>query len=274
MTKNRTYLSILSLLAYTTILAQIDGQLYTQKILEVTDQWHTLDIPVSVLSKSTENQSDIRIYGVTADNDTLTAPYFIDVLSPKTEVVETPLQLLNPGRIDITEFVTLKPKSSRIINKIKLGFSGNNFDYRLLLQGSNDTREWYTIVSDYRVLSINSLNQDYRFTDVLFPNSEYKYYRVSIPKLPNNPSITSATMLLTKESDEPYTTYELGAISQTVDESNITVLEIPLKNSVPVASLKLFTKNTNDFIRRVKISAVVDSFQTEKGWNVSYADVY
>ncbi len=103
MTKNRTYLSILSLLAYTTILAQIDGQLYTQKILEVTDQWHTLDIPVSVLSKSTENQSDIRIYGVTADNDTLTAPYFIDVLSPKTEVVETQLQLLNPGRIDITE---------------------------------------------------------------------------------------------------------------------------------------------------------------------------
>jgi hypothetical protein len=274
MTKNRTYFSILSLLAYTTILAQIDGQLYTQKILEVTDQWHTLDIPVSVLSKSTENQSDIRIYGVTADNDTLTAPYFIDVLSPKTEVVETPLQLLNPGRIDITEFVTLKPKSSRIINKIKLGFSGNNFDYRLLLQGSNDTREWYTIVSDYRVLSINSLNQDYRFTDVLFPNSEYKYYRVSIPKLPNNPSITSATMLLTKESDESYTTYELGAISQTVDESNITVLEIPLKNSVPLASLKLFTKNTNDFIRRVKISAVVDSFQTEKGWKVSYADVY
>ena len=62
------YLNLLILLSSTLVHAQLNGQLYTQKILNITDQWHTLDIPVSVLSKAKKNQSDIRIVGITADN--------------------------------------------------------------------------------------------------------------------------------------------------------------------------------------------------------------
>jgi len=268
------YLNLLILLSSTLVHAQLNGQLYTQKILNITDQWHTLDIPVSVLSKAKKNQSDIRIVGITADNDTISAPYFIEVLSEKKEILESPLQLLNPSRLGNMEYVTLKPESPRAINQIKLEFSASNFDYLLSLEGSNDNREWYTIVSDYRVLSIHAAPQKYSFTTILFPDSEYEYYRVAIPKATTSPSITSARTLYTEKSNESTVHYQHGPLSQKIEDNNTTLLEVTLKHHVPVASLQLLTKNENDFIRQIKISALVDSIQTEKGWTYSYQDVY
>ena len=274
MKKNRIILSLLALTMSLVTLAQVKGYQYQQELLDVKDEWHTLNIPPNVLSKSKAGLGDIRILGITAANDTLTAPYFVDILSPSSSIVETPLQIINRSRRTSADFITLKANSTRAINVIKLNFGGDNFDYKLKLEGSSDNSQWYTILDSYRVLSIASSSQNYSYTDLTFPSAEYKYYRISIPKEATMPGITNANMLLRADTEEAINSYTSSIQNQTITKKNITELSVTLEEAVPISLLQLSTKYSSDFIRTIRISALVDSFKTEKGWKESYAAIY
>lgn len=273
MKKIRIYLSLLTLSVCSITQAQIEKHTYKQQLQGVQNEWHTLDIPSHILSKTQEDLSDLRIIGVTDENDTVSVPYFIDMLSPSTSIVETPLQIINKVNKNGTYYITLKPLSKRSINRIKLDFDGTNFDYRLKLQGSNDKSEWFTILEKYRVLSIQTGNQNYTYTDLIFSDTQYKYYRISIPKKANKPSISAAKMMQLEKTQENVNEYKL-LYAQSIDAKNTTTLMINLSEHLPLSTLELNTSYKTDFIREIRILAVTDSFQTEKGWKESYTDLY
>lgn len=273
MKKIKIYLSILTLSACGIAQAQVEKHAYKQQLQGVQNEWHTLDVPPYVLSKAKKDLGDIRIVGITKSNDTVTAPYVLDVLSPNTSVVETPLKIINQVRKDDADYATLQPAVNRPINTIKLDFAGNNFDYSIQLEGSNDKSEWFTIVENYRVLSINTGNQNYRYTDLVFPDAEYTYYRIRIPKKQNEPKLSAAKMLQTEKTAELVNDYDLTYL-QSVDTKRTTTLKITLEEDVPLSTLELSTSYPTDFIRSIRIVAVTDSFKTEKGWKESYTQIY
>lgn len=273
MKKIKIYLSILTLSACGIAQAQVEKHTYKQQLQGVQNEWHTLDVPPYVLSKAKTDLGDIRIMGITKTNDTVTAPYVLDVLSPSTTVVETPLKIINQVRKGDADYATLQPAINRPINTIKLDFAGNNFDYRVQLEGSNNNSEWFTIIENYRVLSINTDNQNYRYTDLIFPDAKYSYYRIRIPKKESDPKLAAAKMLQTEETEELVNNYDLTYL-QTTDSKNVTTIDIRLGENVPLSTLELGTSYKTDFIRAISIRAVTDSFKTEKGWKESLTSVY
>ena len=44
--------------------------------------------------------------------------------------------------------------------QIKLSFKQENFDWKVKLEGSNDNKVWFTVVTDYRILAIKNSNTD------------------------------------------------------------------------------------------------------------------
>ncbi|KAG1654373.1 Beta-galactosidase [Nymphon striatum] len=97
------------------------------------------------------------------------------------------------GIISPTEVTT-----EEAINRIHLDFENKNFDWKVVLEGSQNQNEWFTILDDYRVLSIQNEHTDYRFSNLEFPDAKYRFYRVLV-KTQEKPELKSAKISVTRK---------------------------------------------------------------------------
>ena len=56
--------------------AQMKHYGYKRSLQNVSNDWHQLTIPDAVFGKLNSEMSDLRIYGITAQTDTIEAPMF------------------------------------------------------------------------------------------------------------------------------------------------------------------------------------------------------
>ena len=274
MTISRIFLSILSLtIGCSACWAQLGKYEYKQEINEITSEWHTLELPLGVYSSCKSNLSDIRIMGITSSNDTIEAPYFLKMDVAQTSTTEKSLTILNQSRKDNKEYVTYKVDEVVPLNSLTLNYQGNNFDWKATLEGSNDNKTWFTIIEDYRILSIYSYNANYTYTTITFPKSEYSYYRTSVAK-PADPALSSATIKMTNHDAGQLQVRKQSAIRSSTTKDNKTTLIIELEDKAPISQLRLNTKNQTDFIRPIIIRVVTDSFETQKGWKYAHDEIY
>lgn len=266
MKKNKIF-SLIFLLLSLNSFAQKEDFKFKRKIENVTETWHKIVLPESDFAKLNADFSDIRIYG---NNNKIEAPYILKTSESKISEVEIPFKMLNVSSRNSEYFYTFELSENKQINQIRLDFEQQNFDWKIDLEASNNQTEWFSILKNYRILSIKNSQTDYQFTQVNFQDSKYKYYRLKI-KASEQPKLTEAKIWEQKSNAENLKISQIKNIQKAIDsKQKLSIIDIELVNKIPVSQLKIDVTSTFDYYRPIKIEVLKDSIETEKGWRYNY----
>lgn len=262
--------SILFALVITYANAQMKDYHFKRELSGITSSWHKLILPDEFYKNVSQNLSDIRVFGITAKQDTIEASYVWRIKSEKTENTPIDFKILNSSITENGYYFTLQVPTQTPINNLELAFKQFNFDWRVKLEGSQNQLDWFTIVDDYRILSIKNAETSYQYTHITFPSSSYQFFRLVI-KSDKKPDLKDVKVYFNKVFNGVYNDYSVKNIQTKEDPINkSTVLNINLKNTVPISYINIHVNGDFDYYRHVTLQYVSDSINTEKGWQYNY----
>ena len=262
---------LLSLFTANDSFGQMNQYEYKRKLININSQWHKVVLPNDVFGKINADFSDIRIFGITQTNDTLEAPFVLRHEEEKNSRKEVAFNLINDSKNNRGYFFTFEMPVENAVNQMQLEFKQKNFDWKLTLEGSQNQLEWFSIIEDYRILSIKNEYTDYQFTKVGFPDSKFRYFRMHI-KSELKPELISAKIALNEiivGNLLNYPNFSTEIIEQKQDKQ--TIIKIDLKTPVPVCNLKIVVIDTIDYYRSLTIFYFTDSIKTQQGWKYNYS---
>ncbi|RRJ93947.1 DUF3999 family protein [Flavobacterium macacae] len=264
--KNKIFRVFLLLLSFSSF-AQTEDFKFKRKIENTTETWHKIILPESDFSKLKSDFSDIRIFESKSKTE---APYILKCSAGRISQVEIPFQMINVSNKNSEYFYTFELSENKQINQIKLDFEQHNFDWKIDLEASNNQSEWFSILKNYRILAIKNNQTDYQFTQVDFPDSKYKFYRLKI-KANEQPKLSGAKIWQQKNNAENLKISAIKSIKKAIDsKQKLSIIDIELVNKIPVSQLNIEVTSSFDYYRPLKIEALKDSVQTEKGWHFNY----
>ena len=242
---------------------------YSKKIelKGIENQWHTIQLPNEVFQNMNSNLTDIRVYGVTA-TDTIEAPYIHYVSKAIDANSFISFNLLNSVNNAKGYFYTYRVQENETINEIKLSIKDTNFNWLVTLEGSQNQQEWFTLLDDYRILSIMNDQTDYSFTTLKFSDANFKFYRLLI-KSPEKPNLESVKILKKAKKAPQYRDNTVRSFNVSQEEKN-TIINIDLKGRSPLNLLEISVHDKIDYYRPITIQNLVDSIETDKGYHYNY----
>jgi len=245
---------------------QVSDYNFRRDLVGLSDTWHKLEIPNEMFGKMNPGLSDLRIFGITENKDTIEAPYVLHIATDRNIRQEINTELINQSTGENGYYYTFKIAAENPVNHLDLKFKQQNFDWNVSIEGSQDQQEWYTIITDYRILSIKNENTDYAFTDVKFPDCKYRYLRLLI-RANETPELITAKLTEKKLIPGKCRKYNIDEM-EIEEKTNLrqTVVQISFPSAVPVSYLKVNIIDTFDFYRPVSIEYLSDSIKTDKGW--------
>ena len=250
--------------------AQVEQYAFKRELQGITNTWHKIALPEEIFGKVTTGFNDIRILGLTDSNDTIEASYMLQLKKEKVVRTEVDFKLLNTTHNEQGYYFTMEVPTEEPVNELKLNFKQDNFDWLLSLEGSQNQQEWFSVVDDYRILSIKNPETNYQFTKVTFPNTKYRFFRFQI-RSKEKPDLLYAKIALNKVANGSFNQYTITKMESFENKAQkLTVVEVSLKSPVPVSSINIDIKNTFDYYRPVNISYLADSIKTEQGWKYRY----
>jgi hypothetical protein len=250
--------------------AQMGAYDYARELKGVSGQWHKIELPDDIFGKTLYNLNDIRIFGIMPDKDTVEVPCLLQLATDKTEEKEVPFKMLNASSNSRGYYFTFQTLTDNPVNEISLAIGQPNFDWRIDLEGSQDQSEWFTIIRDYRILSIRNGLTDFAFTKLHFPVSKYRYFRLFFNSR-EKPVLSGVTIARKEIQKGALRTFPTGKLNATNNkQTKQTDIYIRLSMPVPVSRLRLNVKDTIDYYRPVSIQYIRDSIKIEKGWLYDY----
>jgi hypothetical protein len=273
MLKLKTNLFLLCMMLVLGLSAQTDKYKYKRAISGVSATWHTLQLPNQMLKNIQPGFGDIRIFGING-KDILEVPYILKQRAAKINSTVIDFKQLNQSANENGYYFTFQSPAVNTINQIALSFKQANFDWKADLEGSNDNKEWFKILNDYRILSIKNKDTDYKFTKLNFPDAKFQYFRILL-KSPVQPVLVSAKIAKTDTIKGVYKKISHRPLGITKDAvTKASIIDVTLDGLVPVSYLKINVQSDFDFYRAIKIEYATDSFKTDKGIQYNYSDLY
>lgn len=250
--------------------AQKNNFKYKREIIGITDQWHKLELSNEIIAKLSSQLQDVRIIGISEQNDTIEAPYILHSTEDVSKNTDVDFKLLNQSRNKNDHYFTFKLPTSNSINQIQLNFKQQNFDWKITLEGSQNQQNWYTLIEDYRILSINNKHTDYQFTKLNFPTANYSFYRIVIrnEEKPNLKSVQLSLKEIVKGKSRVYKTRKINTQENKILQQ--TEVDIDLDSPVLINNLTININDSFDFYRPIRIQYVTDSTKTDLGWKYNY----
>jgi len=273
MLKKKIKVLTLLLLVTAGLQAQVKHYQFKRNLKGITTNWHSLQVPNQIFKSAQIGLEDLRIYGI-KDKDTIEVPYILEQSSNQVTDRETTFNIINQSSNQNGYYYTFQSASIATINQIKLSFKQTNFDWRIKLEGSNDNKEWFGILDDYRILSIKNNNTDYQFTQLNFPTAKYTYFRILV-KANEKPELNAAKISKTDtlkgiDLNIPYQSYQL--VNDAKNKQSI--IEVSLANITPISYLKINAQSDFDYYRSIRIESAIDSAKTEKGIQYNYTQLF
>lgn len=263
--------------------AQFNTYEYKRQLLDTTTsssytnqhRWRTFSLPDSLFGSLKKPFSDIRIIAVTETGDTTEVPYLVKATNADhTSTITADCSIINTTSTQQGKYFTIVMENKALVNTLSLDFNESDFDWHVTLEGSYNQQQWFTILNNYRILSLTNTSASVQFTDLHFPSAQFSYYRVFIPT--NNPvTLTAARVSQTKTINGVYKEY--STTHQTVTNNNATkqtIILVPLTTPVPISKLILPITSTFAFYRSIHIEACTDSTKTQTGWHYQYVTLY
>lgn len=246
---------------------------YKRKINAKQNSWNYFRIPDNLYEKAEPSLADLRIYRI-RQKDSLEVPYLISGIWGTEAQMDEYFEILNKTKTDKGYYFTLQREDNQSeISEINLSFDNRNFDWRIDLEGSNDQKEWFGILENYRVLSIQNSKTDFSFENLIFEKTRYKYYRILV-KTNEKPLLSEAAF----QNDDvlKYQKFNVHKIQnfkvKNDKKSKTSTAVFSLKNSLPIHSFRIKVENKNDFYRPISIYAI-DTIATEKGKLAEYSGI-
>ncbi len=246
---------------------------YKRKINAKQNSWNYFRIPDNLYEKAEPSLADLRIYRI-RQKDSLEVPYLISGIWGSEAQTDEYFEILNKTKTDKGYYFTLQREDNQSeISEINLSFDNRNFDWRIDLEGSNDQKEWFGILENYRVLSIQNSKTDFSFENLIFEKTRYKYYRILV-KTNEKPLLSEAAF----QNDDvlKYQKFNVHKIQnfkvKNDKKSKTSTAVFSLKNSLPIHSFRIKVENKNDFYRPISIYAI-DTIATEKGKLAEYSGI-
>ena len=261
------------LVCITATQAQTNIYQFKRQITGVNANWHKIKVPDDLYQKVNAGFEDLRIFGIQG-KDTLEVPYILKQRAEQVISTKVDFKPINESEMREGFYYTFQLNSAAVINQITLSFKETNFNWLATLEGSNNNTDWFTVLRDYRILSIKNNQTDYQFTKLSFPNSKYQYYRLRI-KSEKKPGLL-ATQINKNDTtkgvfaDVKYQFYELKNDAK----NKQSVIDVGLKNAVPISFVQINAQSDFDFYRPIRIEYATDSFKTEKGIQYNFATIY
>jgi len=273
MLKKKIKVLILLLLFTAGLKAQVKHYQFKRELKGISTNWHSLQVPNQVFKSAQTGLEDLRIYGIKG-KDTIEVPYILEQSSNQITDRETTFNIINQSSNQNGYYYTFQSVSIATINQIKLSFKQTNFDWRINLEGSNDNKEWFGILDDYRILSIKNNNTDYQFTQLNFPSSKYTYFRILV-KANEKPELNAAKISKTDtlkgiDLNIPYQSYQL--VNDAKNKQSI--IDLSLATITPISYVKINAQSDFDFYRSIRIESAIDSVKTEKGIQYNYTQLF
>ncbi|WP_158975903.1 DUF3999 family protein [Cellulophaga sp. L1A9] len=266
----KTYNLLFALfLVSTGLLAQMKTYQYKREIKDISEQWHSIEIPESLYGKTKMNLADIRIYGI-SKKDTIEVPYALNTKKSIEKINDVAFNLLNESHTKDKYFYTFKVDNDSKINEIYLNFNKLNFDFNIKIEGGHDEKQWYTIEENYRMLSIENGLTSFKFTTAKIPTSTYSYYRITANTL-EDPELKSAKIFENNTIPAEYNSYVPVKTEVTKNQkTKESIVLVELKNAVPLSHIKVNILDDVNYLRPIHISYITDSTKTAKGWHYDY----
>lgn len=253
--------------------AQINQYKYQRDLGQIKNNWQRLILPNDLFKHTQNSLADIRIYGIKG-KDTIEVPYLLEQNVNQVIEKEIPFKIINQSKNSNGFYYTFQAEGQPKINQIRLSFKQSNFNWKVTLAGSNTNQEWFTILTDYRILAIKNTAADYHFTQLNFPHSTYKYFRILI-QANEQPELNAAKILKTDTLQGLVHTLPIQSY-HILNEAKLkqSQIEVKLVNPSPIAVLKLKVANNFDFYRPLTIEYATDSVKTDKGLQYNYLPLY
>lgn len=253
--------------------AQMVQYNYKRPLDNITEEWHKITLPNAVFGQLNPNLSDLRIYGITAKNDTIEAPYLLRVLSEEIAHKAIPFEMINQSKGEKGYYFTFQVDLETNINQIKLDFDEPNFDWKVDLQGSQNQKEWFTILDNYRILSIKNESTNYKFTTLNFPKSKYQFFRLLLMS-DTKPRLSSAQISKHEILEGTRVSHNINTLEISENKAlKTTIIDLQLQQAVSISAVDLNIGNTFDYYRPLKIEFKSDSVKTENGWKYNYRTI-
>lgn len=253
---------------------QMDQYRYKRLITEVDHQWHKLPLPDSIFGKVSGNLADLRIYGLGNKNDTIEVPYILRINSEKINSTPINFDIVNTSHNHNGYYYTFEMPTEMAIDQIKLEFGEKNFDWKVELEGSQQQQQWFTLVNDYRILSIKNELTDYEFTTIGLPTSKYRFFRLLV-KSDEKPNLKTAQIFDNKIMDGEYKSYPVKEVKILGNNTEKTTeITLDLGKPVPIGIISLRVREQYDYYRPINISHINDSVRTDKGWKYNYTTLF
>jgi len=267
-------ITILLLLAFLTeIKCQIQEYRYQRSLNNIEHNWHKIALPEDFFDKTTSSLSDIRIYGIKENNDTIEVPYILNTALLKNSKTDLNHKIINQSIKNKSHFFTIQLSNNENINEIKLNFKNENFDWKINLEGSNDQKEWFSILEEYRILSIKNLLSNFQFGTLKFADSNFQYYRIEVMST-EKPILLNVQ--ISQLENSPIKSKKIVLKNHKIvenKENKSTEIEIDLTNKIALSSIKILVKDEIDFYRKIQFSTLSDSLKTEKGFKYIYSNI-
>jgi hypothetical protein len=232
--------------------------------------WHSIVLSPPVFQNANPSFSDVRIYQFT-DKDTVEAPYIVAIRERQVSEGFFELPTINQSKKGGKQYVTFELKKNQYANYLDLTFEEANYDGSVLLEGSNDQKEWFE-VDRQRIISIQNDEVNFTSSSLYFTRTNYRYLRVQMEV--DHP-LTFIKATFKDQVIAPGTLTELPSTwKQALNKSaKQSVISIDLPDLVPISKLNIETEETNDYYRSFRLERLSDSTQSPKGWEYFYQTV-
>ena len=251
-----------------TAFSQIDSYTFKRKVNKAEkDAYYSIPLLPEVIGHCKSNINDIRLYNLKG-NDTTELPYIFEWMGTKNEQVILPFELINDTYNEkCCSYLTLKFNKKETINQIKLDVADFNFDKNLRIEGSNDNKHWFTIKDHLRIVRFQNSEDNFSYTTLFFPNSEYTYFRLKFDDdASQRIQITNANAFENISTQGKYTEIKNFNWKQKNDKKNKTSeIIVDLPTSYVINYIKLKTNNKTDFYRNINVYASSGTYHTPKG---------
>lgn len=233
--------------------------------------WYSIPIPAEVFQGLSRDLTDLRIYQLKA-SDTLEVQYLLKILHDEVIEADVELPVFNKSKKDGKLFLTVELKKDQKVNRLDLEFEETNFNGFVQLEGSADGKEWFSVDSLQRILSIQKDAIDFKATTLSFPLSHYRYLRIRIEA--DQPLTFRSASFKKRETKYGVRTTPSSRWTSANKPAKQSILEVSLNDFQPVSQVIIDEDHTMDFYRPLTIEALRDSAETPKGWTYYYDPVY
>ena len=246
------------------------NHLYKSELKGVNTNWHRLQLPKDYITNCKEDFSDIRIYGITA-NDTIEAPYVLNVLRSvdPLNVNQKSFSIVNKVTGENGYSVTLENSERKSLNKIQLAINDENYDYTIGVEGSTDQLEWSTVKDSIRVLRIKNKHIDFKHSHLNFDPINFPFIRLTFNNT-KEVNLQDVSFTVFTERKERYIKHKATYFVKEGKKLKQTIIHVKLPYKTPVTKVALKVASQFDYYRTMRIEALQDSVVTEKGVLYNY----